>query len=45
MSTPDFSTPVARRRAFFRPGATCSAEWREGQLATLRAMMTKQGEE
>ena len=40
MSTPDFSALVARHRAYFRTGATRSAEWREGQLTALRAMMT-----
>jgi aldehyde dehydrogenase (NAD+) len=41
MSTPDFSALVARHRAYFRTGATRSAEWRESQLAALRAMMTE----
>ena len=45
MSTPDFSALVARHRTYFRTGATRSAQWREGQLATLRAMMTKHPEE
>ena len=45
MSTPDFSALVARHRAYFRTGATRSAQWREGQLTALRAMMTKHGEE
>jgi hypothetical protein len=45
VSTPDFSALVARHRAYFRTGATRSAQWREGQLATLRAMMTKHPEE
>src|SRR5438874_12426232 len=40
MSTPDFSALVARHRDYFRSGATRSAEWREGQLKALRAMMT-----
>ena len=40
MSTPDFSALVARHRAYFRTGATRSAQWREGQLTALRAMMT-----
>ena len=40
MSTPDFSTLVARHRNYFRTGTTRSVEWREGQLAALRAMMT-----
>ena len=39
MSTHDFSTLVARHRTYFRTGATRSAEWREGQLRALRAMM------
>src|SRR5262245_55255409 len=45
MSTPDFSTLVARHRAYFRTGATRSAEWREGQLTALRAMMTDRAED
>src|SRR5438552_663188 len=45
MSTPDFSTLVARHRAHFRTGATRSAEWREGQLTALRAMMTDRAED
>src|ERR1700752_5249691 len=40
MSTPDFSALAARHRAYFRSGATRSAQWREGQLTALRAMMT-----
>lgn len=40
MSTPNFSTLVSRHRNYFRSGATRSAEWREGQLKALRAMMT-----
>src|SRR4051794_21237830 len=40
MSTPDFSALLDRHRAYFRTGATRSAEWREGQLTALRAMMT-----
>ena len=40
MSTPDFSALVARHRTYFRTGATRSAQWGEGQLAALRAMMT-----
>src|SRR3954452_15938267 len=45
MSTPDFSALVARHRAYFRTGATRSAEWREGQLTALRAMMTDRAED
>src|SRR5437763_4485287 len=45
MSTPDFSTLVARHRAYFRTGATRSVEWREGQLIALRAMMTDRAED
>src|SRR5437868_11358626 len=45
MSPPDFSTLVARHRTHFRTGATRSAEWREGQLAALRAMMTDRAED
>src|SRR5580658_5331277 len=40
MSTSNFSALVARHRNYFRTGATRSAEWREGQLTALRAMMT-----
>src|ERR1700722_1445699 len=40
MSTPDFTALIARHRAYFRTGATRTAEWREGQLSALRAMMT-----
>ncbi|MDB5334653.1 MAG: NAD-dependent aldehyde dehydrogenase [Planctomycetaceae bacterium] len=40
MSTPDFSTLVARHRNYFRSGATRSVKWREDQLKALRAMMT-----
>jgi hypothetical protein len=40
MSLPDFSALVARHRAYFRTGATRSAEWREGQVSALRAMIT-----
>src|ERR1700757_2153831 len=40
MNLPDFSTLVARHRAYFQTGATRSVEWREGQLTALRAMMT-----
>jgi hypothetical protein len=45
MSTPDFSTLVARHRAYFQTHATRSLDWREGQLATLSAVTTKHGEE
>ena|SRR5947209_58249 len=45
MSTPDFSTLVARHRAYFRTGATRSAQWREAQLTALRAMMTDRAED
>ncbi len=38
MSTPDFSALVVRHRAYFRTGATHSAEWREGQSTALRAI-------
>jgi hypothetical protein len=44
MSTPDFSALVARHRTYFRSGATRSAQWREGQLTALRAMMTDRAE-
>src|SRR3954453_16298218 len=45
MSTPDFSALVARHRTYFRTGATRSAEWREGQLTALKAMMTDRAED
>ena len=45
MNTPDFSALVTRHRAYFRTGATRSAEWREGQLTALRAMMTDRAED
>src|SRR3954470_3484272 len=45
MSTPDFSALVARHRAYFRTGATRSADWREGQLTALKAMMTERAED
>src|SRR5580658_4482604 len=45
MSTPDFSSLVARHRAYFRTGATRSADWREGQLTALKAMMTDRAED
>src|SRR3954469_4382379 len=45
MSTPDFSALVAQHRAYFRTGATRSADWREGQLTALRTMMTDRAED
>jgi aldehyde dehydrogenase (NAD+) len=45
MSTPDFSALFARHRTYFRTGATRSAQWGEGQLAALRAMMTDRAED
>src|SRR5437588_6875593 len=45
MSTTDFSALVARHRAYFRTGATRSAEWREAQLRALRAMVTDRAED
>src|SRR3954470_19753059 len=39
MTAPDFSVLAARHRAYFRTGVTRSAEWREGQLTALKAMM------
>src|ERR1700737_4411944 len=45
MSVPDFSALLARHRTYFRTGATRSAEWREGQLTALRAMMTDRAED
>src|SRR5436309_7058341 len=40
MNSPDFSALVAGHRAYFRTGATRSAQWREAQLTALKAMMT-----
>src|SRR5436189_5993241 len=45
MSAADFSALVARHRTYFRTGATRSAEWREGQLTALRAMVTDRAED
>jgi aldehyde dehydrogenase (NAD+) len=45
MNLPDFSTLVARHRAYFQNGATHSAEWRESQLTALRAMMIDRAED
>src|SRR5438093_8997195 len=45
MSAADFSALVARHRTYFRNGATRSAEWREGQLTALRAMVTDRAED
>src|ERR1700677_4064713 len=45
MSTHDFSALVARHRNYFWTGATRSADWREGQLTALRAMMTERAED
>src|SRR6202008_1939900 len=45
MSPPDFSSLVARHRAYFQTGATRPAQWREGQLTALRAMMTDRAED
>src|SRR3954466_2227066 len=45
MSTPSFSAIAGRHRNYFRSGATRPVEWREGQLAALRAMMTDHAED
>src|SRR3954471_11550638 len=45
MSTPNCSALVTRHRAYFRAGATRSAQWREGQLTALKAMMTDRAED
>src|SRR3954471_428332 len=45
MSTPNCSALVTRHRAYFRTGATRSAEWREDQLKALRTMMTNRAED
>src|SRR4051812_48080714 len=45
MSTSDFPAIVARHRNYFRSGATRSVEWRVGQLAALRVMMTDHAED
>src|SRR5712671_3899657 len=45
MNTTEFPALVSRHRNYFRTGATRSAEWREGQLNALRAMMTDRAED
>src|SRR5260370_33763642 len=45
MSTLNFSTLVARHRSYFRTGATRPAQWREGQLTALSAMITDRAED
>src|SRR6266478_7627058 len=45
MSATDVTALVSRHRNYFRTGATRSAEWREGQLNALRAMMTDRAED
>ena len=45
MNTADFPALVSRHRSYFRTGATRPAEWREGQLTALRAMMTDRAED
>jgi len=42
---PGFAALVARHRAYFRSGATRSAEWREAQLLALHSMMRDHAEE
>jgi acyl-CoA reductase-like NAD-dependent aldehyde dehydrogenase len=44
-SSPDFGALVARHRAYFRSGATRSAEWRERQLRALGSMMKEHAED
>jgi acyl-CoA reductase-like NAD-dependent aldehyde dehydrogenase len=45
MTTTDFAALVSRHRNYFRTGATRSIDWRERQLAALRAMMTDRAED
>src|SRR5437660_2912106 len=45
MSMYNLPALVARHRTYFRIGATHSAEWRQGQLTALRAMMTDRAED
>src|SRR5882724_3191106 len=45
MNTTELPALVSRHRNYFRTGATRSAEWREGQLTALRAMMTDRAED
>jgi aldehyde dehydrogenase (NAD+) len=45
MSTPDYTSLVARHRKYFRSGATRSVEWRESQLIALRSMMKEHAED
>src|SRR5207253_9611292 len=45
MTPTEFPALVPRHRNYYRTGATRSAEWREGQLNALRAMMTDRAED
>jgi aldehyde dehydrogenase (NAD+) len=45
MNTTEFPALVSRHRNYVRTGATRSVEWREGQLNSLRAMMTDRAED
>jgi aldehyde dehydrogenase (NAD+) len=45
MNNTDFAALVSRHRQYFRTGATRSLDWREGQLAALRAMMINRAED
>jgi aldehyde dehydrogenase (NAD+) len=43
--TADFAATLARHRAYFRSGRTRPAEWREAQLAAVRALVTERADE
>src|ERR1700743_8914 len=45
MSTTDFSTLVARHRAYLQTGATRVTQWRVDQLTALKAMMTDRADD
>ena len=45
MNTTDIGATLARHRACFQSGKTRPAEWREQQLAALRAMVTERADD
>src|SRR5580704_9014549 len=45
MSTPNYSTLLARHRTYFRTGVTRSTDWREGQLSAMKSMMTDRADD
>ena len=45
MATSDFAALVARHRNYFLSGKTRPVEWREAQLAAVRALMTERAED